>query len=287
MKKRLKKITAGLLSVLIAVGMLSFAPVAATAAETARDSVGASSGTTGDCTWTIDDNRVLTISGNGEMGDFESGSRPGGYVESVIIEDGVTNIGNYLCFNNSWLKSVTIPDSVTRIGKYAFSGCRTLTSITIPDSVTYIGEWAFQGCTGLNAVYISDIEAWCGITFADWYCNPLICAHNLYLNNELVTDITLPDGITAIRSFVFQGCSCLTGVTIPDSVTQIGGSAFNDCTNMTRVDIPDGVTEIGSSAFRSCRSLQQIALPDNVSIGTCAFDSCQSLTSIIIPDSVT
>ena len=193
---------------------------------------------------------------------------------------GLTTIGKSAFYECDNLISVTIPDSVTTIGDEAFSYCSSLTSVTIPDSVTTIGVEAFEDCSSLTSVYISDISAWCNISFTNWASNPLIYA-NLYLNNELVTDLTIPDSVTTIGDYAFCGCWSLTSVTIPDSVTKIGDYAFNNCTCLTSVTIPDSVTEIGYGAFEDCRSLTTVTIPDSVTtIGEWAFGGCTSLTSV-------
>ena len=88
-------------------------------------------------------------------------------------------------------------------------------------------DCAFSGCSGLASVYITDIEKWCKISFKNDVSNPLYYAHNLYLNNKLVTDFVIPDSITSIGAYAFIGCSGFTSVTIPDGVTSIGASAIN------------------------------------------------------------
>lgn len=197
------------------------------------------------------------------------------------IPDGVMSIGDYAFSDCDSLTSVTIPDSVTSIGYRAFSYCDSLTSITIPDSVTSIGDYAFSGCNSLTSVYITDIAAWCKISFGTSYSNPLYYAENLYLNNELVTDLIIPDGVTKIGSYAFCYCTSLTSITIPDSATSIGDHAFMDCDSLTSITIPDSVTSIGNDAFRECDLLTSVTIGNGVtSIGDRAFSDCYSLKEV-------
>ena len=213
------------------------------------------------------------------------------YIDGVGVIDfnvPITSIGEDAFRNCNSLTSVTIPDSVTTIGGYAFYSCGSLTSVTIPDSVTTIGYEAFYDCESLTSVYISDIAAWCNIPFGYSYSNPLCYADNLYLNNELVTDLTIPDSVTTIGNYAFYRCESLTSVTIGDSVTSIGKYAFAYCYDLTSVTIPDSVTTIREYAFACCSSLTSVTIPDSVTtIGYEAFASCYDLTSVTIGDSVT
>ena len=159
----------------------------------------------GNLTWKLDADGTLTISGTGAMKNYDYNDNPSpvynnSNVKKVVIEDGVTSIGNSAFNECISLTSITIPDSVTSIGTYAFSGCRSLTSITIPDSVTSIGASAFNSCSGL-------------------------------------TSITIPDSVTSIGNFAFSYCISLTSITIPDSVTSIGSYAFYNCKNLTTISL--------------------------------------------------
>ena len=161
---------------------------------------------------------------------------------------------------------------------------KSVTTVTIPDSVTLIGSYAFLDCTSLTGVNITDLAAWCVITFLDY---PLYYAHNLYLNGELVTDLVIPNGVTAIGNAAFESCTSLTSVTIPESVTTIIDNAFRECTSLESVTIGDNVTSIGTSAFFNCASLASVIIPDSVtSIGDWAFYGCSGLTGVTIGKSV-
>ena len=193
---------------------------------------------------------------------------------SINIPDSVTSIDWDAFSNCTSLTSVNIPNSVTSIGYSAFDGCSSLTSISIPDGVTSIGNWTFGGCSNLTSINIPDSVTSIGVA--------------AFRDCTSLTSITIPDSVTSIGYSAFEGCSSLTSINIPDSVTSIGGGAFNGCRNLTSISIPDGVTSIGNSAFEGCTSLTSISIPDGVtSIGESAFRDCSSLTSINIPDGVT
>ena len=157
---------------------------------------------------------------------------------SITIPDSVTSIGNSVFEGCTSLTSVTIPYSLTSIGESAFYCCKSLASITIPDSVTSIGKSAFYGCTGLKSVYISDLEMWCKMDFCNYSCNPMSNGADLYLNNNLVTELIIPESIIRINSYAFYGCKSFTNIMIPDSVTSIGASAFEGCSSLEKMVLP-------------------------------------------------
>ena len=205
---------------------------------------------------------------------------------SMTIPSSVTSIGNNAFNGCTGLTSVTILEGVTDIGDYAFSDCTGLTSMTIPSSVTSIGGGAFLNCSDLAKVIVPNIAAWCGISFGGQNDNPLSFAKHLYSDeNTEITDLVIPEGVTSIGKYAFNGCSSLMSVTIPSSVTSIGNDAFNGCTGLTNVDILEGVTSIGAAAFQGCSGLTSVTIPPSVtSIGNNAFNGCTGLTKVIVPD---
>ena len=250
-----------------------------------------SSGITGECTWTLDYQGTLTISGNGKMGYYYYYDRApwGTEIEEVIIQDGVTSIGDDAFVGCSSLKSITIPDSVTNIGSGAFKDCISLTSVTIPDGVTSIYEDAFLNCTSLTSITIPDsVTSMCWGVFDNtaWYNNQ---PNGLTYIGKVAykykgkmpedTSIVIKDGTKVIADTAFSLRSELTSLTIPDSVTNIGNYSFNGCVGLTNIIIPDGVTSVGACAFEECSGLKSIAIPDSVkSIGEDAFYGCPNLT---------
>ena len=136
-------------------------------------------------------------------------------IESYIIPDSVTSIGDYAFSRCSSLSNIVISNSVTNIGKCAFYLCRSLSNIVVPNSVISIGDCVFSCCSSLS-------------------------------------NIVIPDSVTHIGNGAFSCCSSLSNIVIPDSVIDIGNDAFSDCSFLSNIVIPDSVTDIGNDAFDNC-----------------------------------
>lgn len=149
-------------------------------------------------------------------------------LKSIMIPQSVASIEDGTFSYCTGLTDVLIPESVTTIGERAFYGCTSLNKIRIPKNVSSIGNSAFTKCTGLSGVYITDLSAWCNINFGTGndYGNPLGCAKKLYINDELVNDIVIPDDVTRIKSAAFYCCD-FKSVIIPGSVKEIANNAFS------------------------------------------------------------
>lgn len=169
-----------------------------------------------------------------------------------------------------------------------FTGCSSLRSIAIPPQPLRIFHQCFQGCSSLTAVHISDWEAWLSNTYNNFVDNPVNYSHALYLNGkEVAGEVTIPEGMTALKKIALAGLTNVTSVNIPDSVTSIGASAFYN-TGLTSVYIPDSVTSIGDEAFRYCASLVEAHLPSGLTVlNGSLFGSCGNLESVNIPEGVT
>ena len=202
--------------------------------------------------------------------------------EAYTIPDTVTEIGDG-AFYNAVLVNVTLPKGLTRIGAEAFAGCQCLTSITIPESLKCVGESAFSTYDDeLKSVRISNLRAWCDITFEDYSANPLLPAEKLYLNDKLITELVIPEGVTKIGDYAFTGNN-FKSVVIPTGVTSIGQNAFASSVELTSVSLPDSLTNISNHAFYYCTSLPEITIPDSVTeMGETVFAECIHLTEVTL-----
>ena len=318
----MKKALSTIMCLCIIMSAFAVVPFGISAAESKIAEISATSGTSGNCTWELD-GTVLTISGNGAMKKYyynfpDPAPWSSSDITEVIINDGVTSIGDFSFLNCSNLKSIIISDTVTTIGASAFNGCSSLNSVTIPDSVTTIDGSAFKDCDSMTSVLIPDSVTSIGknafngcsklasltipnaVTtigenaFEDtaWYNNQpdglLYVGRIAYKKKgDFPTEEKIKDGTLKIADCAFSGCSGMTSVTIPNSVKTIGNKAFEDCDNLTSVTIGNSVTSIGEFAFNNCISLSSVKIPDSViNIEYGAFANCKSLISVTIPESV-
>ena len=174
----------------------------------------------------VESTGTLTISGEGAMFDYQARTSPWMNnqmkILSLVVEEGISHIGEWSFCALYNLKIASIPNSLISIGKRAFSECNNLSSITIPSSVTDIGNEAFAFCNNLNAVNISDINAWCNISFADKYSNPLYLAHHIFINGDEIKNIDFPSSVLNVKNNIFAGGSGLNSINLHDNITSIG-----------------------------------------------------------------
>ncbi len=210
MKKRTKRLLTVMTAAMMTFGSIALVPASAAAVKS--ESVAVQSGTTGDCTWTLDDDGTLTVSGNGEMGGY--GYYQWDNAKKVIINEGVTAIGEnefYACYD---LESVSIPSSVKTINKLAFALDEKLTDVTISEGVTFIGNGAFYECKSL-------------------------------------TSISLPKSVKTIELGAFSR-SGLKSLIIPECVKSL--ECVGGCENLTDVLVPAGVTDFSNYVFYNNRN---------------------------------
>lgn len=254
---------------------------------TATDSgVGGTCGAEGnesDVTWSLSDDGVLTISGNGAMKDYTAYNQTANpapwstcnnQITSVIVSDGVTRIGDN-AFNigdsDSRLTSVTLADSVVSIGKQAFCNCSALTTINL-SKVTTISKDAFISCKSLTSVDISSVTE--------------LGKQAFYSCSKLET-VILGDALENIDDKTFGLCIKLSNINL-GKIKKVGNYAFDQCEELVNVDISNA-TEILDYAFGGCNRLASIKINNGVNIGESAFNQISStvlcpITNVEIAD---
>lgn len=153
----------------------------------------------------------------------------------ISIHNSITQIGSYAFYGCSNVRELLLGEGIVSIGEYAFSNCISIPSVTIPNSLEHVGQWAFYYCPALEGVYISDLSSWLRIQFDSVYSNPLRYGGKLYLNEELVRSITLPEDVDTIGDWVLEGCISIEEVVLHENLVEIGERAFRACTNLKRI----------------------------------------------------
>ena len=192
----------------------------------------------------------------------------------------ISNHGFYNCVN---VETVSMPIGLRGVCGYAFANCTSLAELDLPDTVTSLGYRAFYNDYALDRIHIP-LE-W---TVCLSYGSYPIHYGSIFEGCILLTEVEVPEGMTALPDYAFAYCPTLTDITLPDSLVTIGDSAFHSCTGLTEQDIPDNVTAIGERAFQDCVNLELTSLPDGLEkIHNYAFAGCSAMGQIHLPDSLT
>ena len=195
-------------------------------------------------------------------------------LESVVIPEGVTFIGEYAFYQCARLTDVTVTAPVNIISDYTFTWCRSLVSVDLPDSVMRIGDSAFAECHELVDMKLpGGLKAIGKQAFSE--CHDLV-------------DLSLPNGIQSIGEYAFSHCHSLTDLVIPEGVTDLSRNTFFWCSALTSVTLHESMAILPDSFFYGCDSLESIVLPKYLEIiGTQAFADCMMLDSIVISANTT
>jgi hypothetical protein len=247
----------------------------------------------------ITTNNAITITGcTGPAGDL--------IIPSSISRLPVTTIGDYAFANYTSLDNITIPETVISIGFAAFAGCTSLTNITIPKSVVSIGTFAFDSGSQLTTIVVDaenpKYSSREGVLFdktqatllrcpegkAETYIVPptvITIGQNAFRSCSLLTNVTIPYGVSSIKDQAFDSCAGLKTLTIPGSVTNIERYAFGFCAQLSQALLGNGIITLGDSAFSQCTNLAELSLPNTIrSIGSDAFWGCRQLTNVVLPE---
>ena len=222
--------------------------------------------------WTLEENYTLILSGEGPTYHY--------MIDTYILEKPW----------KQWQRdivSVIVEPGVTELGMAIFCDHKSLTHIQLPPTLEAIGYDAFYVTPNLEQVRISDLKAWCGIQFGGKDTNPLAMNDEvlLFVNDQPVIDMVIPEGTERISSIAFANYAALKSVTVAGSVKEIGSSAFANCGNLALVKLEEGVEQLKMSAFASCRKLSTLHFPSTVTlVEEKVFDYCDKLENNYLTD---
>lgn len=135
----------------------------------------------------------------------------------------VTKIAERAFMNNANIKSVVLQNNITEVGDYAFYGCDNLLAVRLPSSLAKVGSFAFFTEAHDRCVYITDLTEYCNLNGADY-----LCAERLFINNEEVTQLSIPEGVTKIYGRQFENLKNVTDLILPSTLTVIGNDYFRN-----------------------------------------------------------
>ena len=262
-------------------------------------------------TWEIADG-VLTISGQGEMKNYNSLNVPWFYyrdeITEVVIEEGAASIGKCAFYHCKNLTEVRLPSTIEKIGDFAFFGCSKLNDVYLNMSrQKFLSEVTYNDASNSYFKNASKHFAWiadgqAGETLT-WKLNnngTLVFSGSgnmsdfgaaedtpwyQYRNEILNLNLTYAD---SIGSYAFAECTKLTSVTLPPWLSSMGERAFEGCTLLSSVEFQNSGLEISKAAFKRCTSLVSVTIPKNAEyIDDMAFNMCTALTTVNIPSDST
>lgn len=187
-------------------------------------------------------------------------------------------------FLNKDISSVKIPDTIATIGARAFDGCNYLTYLSLGKGVKAIGERCFFNCQNLSSVHFNGtIADWCGIAFENASSTPAVQTGNVFINEEIIKELVIPEGTREIKNYAFYGFTQLEKVVCNSELESIGDYAFYNDYSMRELSFNNNLTSIGNSAFEFCQKLTSVVIPDKVqTIGSRAFFYCGNLYEVVI-----
>lgn len=237
--------------------------------------------------YTIYADGYLEITGTGALRDWDNEQAPwkaySSYVRYVFADEGITRVGEGTFSNIPFLLAVALPKGLESIGSSAFYNSGRLETVSLPSTLSLVEIGAFSECRNLKTVLITDLTEWCRIDFASIGANPLAYGADLYLNEEKVTELIIPNSITQIKPYAFCGGS-FSSVTFHSGVKEVGAEAFYNCTKLTQVHISD-LAAWCSIDFNNFTSAWNIANP--LSLGAGLYLNGSLVTELVIPNGVT
>ena len=205
------------------------------------------------------------VNGYTVVGIGRSGFNSCAELTTVWLPDSLRFIGDHAFYGCTKLRTIQIPETVYGISESAFVGCSGLTNVScpyipgvnlgvvfppsanleiigykasdedydvvIPRLVNSIGQRTFSYCPSIRTMRVEEGNS---VYDSRDNCNAIILtAENKLLNG--CKNTIIPESVTAIESYAFEGHTGLVAIAIPAAVKTIGNGAFTACTGLTSV----------------------------------------------------
>lgn len=216
-----------------------------------------------------------------------------GCSEEVTVPYEVKSIAAGAFKGNATLRSVYIGGITAGIGTEAFEGCSSLSYVYLSQSVKTIKDRAFGGCGSLARVVIDAsvppktgkevfplndglvIEVIDGareVYAREWKRYEKLIVENgftvvdgvLVCYKGIAKDVIVPEGVTELGKYVFQGCAYMETLTLPEGLIKLGDGAINSCNSLRSIKFPDSLSDIGTDSLSFNKSLECLDIPVNV-----------------------
>ena len=237
------------------------------------------------------------------------------FINSIILPDTLTSIGEGAFCNNIYLTNIILPESLETFGEKSFYGCWNLESMTIPNSVSNIDDStsAFEKCISLtDLTFVRDNNSLTSLPTRMFF--NCISLSNIYFNNISIDSIPvecffnckslqkleiigvddegdeikisnrLPDNVTIIHKSAFSYCAKMPNLEFPTNLEKIQMNAFKNCRKLIFNTFPSSVEYIGYSSFNGCEQIPSLLFPNiNTRIRRYAFHNCTNLRKVVLP----
>ena len=228
-------------------------------------------------------------------------------LNNLVLPNSLVKIDSDVFYRCTSLSSLDLPSNLRYIGVNAFNECSIelnvnyetwklingkvnvgytstvhlfdnnnleIKEIIVPSDVEEIEDGAFRGCAYLEKIDLSN-------------CHLESIGKYAFYNCQLITELSLLDGITSIGDEAFGKCYSLVSFVMPNSVDTIGRAVFGDCMHLKNIVLSSSLTKLTDQLFVECDDLEIVIIPEGVTtIVSHAFDNCGKLTSVVIPSTI-
>lgn len=237
--------------------------------------------------WVIDNSKTLTVSGTGVIPNYTTMKAAPWLIyrndiTSVVVAEGITEVGNYAFYQLFDVTTATLPSTVTNIGGNAFASCRKLQEVELKSVPNVNTANTFKDCSALTTIWCPcDDNAYYLADFEEGHIRLIAYWNKLYRKcdskHPVYTGICGENGGSNITwkfeegKLSFEGKGAMADailapwdpakdfileIKIPEGITVIGANYFMGCNRVKSVEIPASVTKINEDAFYSCDSLE-------------------------------